>query len=234
MSLKPAGIVKQCPGIYNVLFNFGILGQEMRNVSNARTGDKYPPLVFNICIYVGPKSPYPYSFDLFNCFKDPDLARQVLFKPASALDLTTIPENDLAVYKDLDVYLHLLKQAVHKKFLNWVENHIEEITKLYDSKYAEEGVFYMLKAEEEVDPEVLIEKLRSIVNDKNNITMSAAQKLIDRGVQKGMQLGEEKGTFIKAIEIARSMLQDKEPIERIIKWTGLGKAELEKILQGSR
>jgi hypothetical protein len=106
----------------------------------------------------------------------------------------------------------------------------------------QEGVFYMLKAEEEVEPEVLMEKLRSIVNDKNNITMSAAQKLIDRGVQKGMQLGEkkgmqlgeEKGTFTKAIEIARSMLQEKEPIEKIIKWTGLGKTELDKILQESR
>jgi hypothetical protein len=88
----------------------------------------------------------------------------------------------------------------------------------------------MLKAEEEVEPEVLIEKLRSIVNDKNNITMSAAQKLIDRGVQ----IGEGKGVLTKSIEIARIMLQEKEPIEKIIKWTGLAKAELEKILQGSR
>jgi hypothetical protein len=40
----------------------------------------------------------------------------------------------------------------------------------------------------------------------------------------------QEGMFTKAIEVARRMLQDKEPIEKTIKWTGLSKAELDKIL----
>ena len=70
--------------VYNVL----LMNQHVR------AGNKYPPLVFNICIYAGPKSPYPYSFDVFDCFQDPALARQVLFKAASAIDLTITPREE--------------------------------------------------------------------------------------------------------------------------------------------
>ena len=69
--------------------------------------------------------------------------------------------------------------------------------------------------------------------------MSAAQKLINQGMQQGIQLDEEKGIekgiFTKAIEVAKNMLLKlKLDIATVQKATELPKAELEKILQGSR
>jgi predicted transposase/invertase (TIGR01784 family) len=51
--------------------------------------------------------------------------------------------------------------------------------------------------------------------------VSAAQQLRQEGKQEGIQ--EEK------LQVAKSMLQDKEPIDKIAKWTGLSKGEVEKL-----
>src|SRR5260363_241928 len=50
------------------------------------------PLVLPICIYHGKISPYPNSADIFDHFEDPDLARALVFKPFSLVDLTTMTE----------------------------------------------------------------------------------------------------------------------------------------------
>ena len=203
--------------VYNVL----LMNQHIR------AGNKYPPLVFNICIYAGPTSPYPYSFDVFDCFQDPALARQVLFKAVSAMDLTITPEKELVGYKTAykkgGVYLLLLKQAVYKKFFDWATNHPKEIVKLCNGKYKNEVLNYMFKLEGEVDPNLLIEKLVSISPKKQKVIMSAAQKLINQGI------------FTKAIEVAKNMLlKFNLDIDTVQKVTELPRVELEKILQGSR
>ena len=116
-----------------------------------------------------------------------------------------------------------------------------------NGKYGDEVFNYMLQLEEEVDPNILMEKLISISPKKRNSFMSAAQKLINQGMQQGIQLGEEKGIekgmekgmekgiFTKAIAVAKNMLLKlKLDIDTVQKATELPKAELEKILQGSR
>ena len=76
-----------------------------------------------------------------------------------------------------------------------------------------------------------MEKLVSISPNKQNVIMSAAQKLINRGKEKGM----EKGIFTKAIAIAKKMLLElKLDIDTVKRVTELPRVELEKILQGSR
>jgi predicted transposase YdaD len=46
-----------------------------------------------------------------------------------------------------------------------------------------------------------------------------------------MAEGMEKGITAKAIAIAKTMLKDGESIEKIIKWTGLKREEIEKLRQ---
>ena len=58
--------------------------------------------------------------------------------------------------------------------------------------------------------------------------MTAARQLEKKGEIKGKIKGKIEGK----IEIARNMIQDKESIEKIIKWTGLNKADIEKIIKG--
>ena len=53
---------------------------------------------------------------------------------------------------------------------------------------------------------------------------------ISSAEEKGKEEGMEKGRKEEKIQIARSLLEDKESIEKIIKWTGLNRLEVEKLL----
>jgi predicted transposase/invertase (TIGR01784 family) len=52
---------------------------------------------------------------------------------------------------------------------------------------------------------------------------------IEEGIEIGIEKGIEKGKMERAIEIALEMLQNNEPIEKIMKYTGLSKTEIEKL-----
>jgi predicted transposase/invertase (TIGR01784 family) len=52
---------------------------------------------------------------------------------------------------------------------------------------------------------------------------------LEKGIEIGMEKGIEKGKMERAIEIALEMLQDNEPIEKIMKYTGLTQTEIEKL-----
>jgi predicted transposase/invertase (TIGR01784 family) len=48
---------------------------------------------------------------------------------------------------------------------------------------------------------------------------------------KGREEGREEGRIEEKLEIAKSMLQDAEPIEKIMRWTSLSKEDLAKLKQ---
>ena len=52
------------------------------------------------------------------------------------------------------------------------------------------------------------------------------EKYFNAGRQEGVELGIEKGLQRRNIEIAISMLDEQEPIEKIIRFTGLTKKQL--------
>jgi predicted transposase YdaD len=52
------------------------------------------------------------------------------------------------------------------------------------------------------------------------------QEGVELGIEKGVTLGRQEGVELRNIEIALSMLEEKEPIEKIIRFTGLTKKQL--------
>jgi flagellar biosynthesis/type III secretory pathway protein FliH len=54
---------------------------------------------------------------------------------------------------------------------------------------------------------------------------------IEKGRKEGREEGIEQGTEKRNIEIAKQLLQDGEPIEKIIRWTGLSQAQLNQLQQ---
>ena len=80
-------------------------------------------------------------------------------------------------------------------------------------------------------------------NEEGNLLEEAVQESIQEGIaigeqkgkeagkEEGIQLGMVKGMDSKASEIAKSMLKDQEPIEKIARWTGLRLDAIKK-LQG--
>jgi predicted transposase/invertase (TIGR01784 family) len=79
-------------------------------------------------------------------------------------------------------------------------------------------------AVEKGNVEDLMNTFSTLYPQYKQIAMTAVRQLEKKGEIKGRQA--------RNIEIARSMIQDKEPIDKVIKWTGLNKEDIEKIIKG--
>ena len=86
--------------------------------------------------------------------------------------------------------------------------------------YVEEGAYYILTVDRSA---TTLEKLKKNAEPQTQKTiMNAAQRLIQQGMQQGMQQGIQ----ARSLEIARTMFQAGEPIERVARWTGLSEASI--------
>lgn len=58
-------------------------------------GHEKLPIVVPIIFYRGKRSPYPGPTDILACFEQPELAKEVFFKPFNLIDLSIIPDEEL-------------------------------------------------------------------------------------------------------------------------------------------
>jgi hypothetical protein len=69
--------------------------------------------------------------------------------------------------------------------------------------------------------------IEQIFTDKQDLIMTYGQKLEKMGEQRGMVIGMQE----EKLALAKVMLQDSEPIEKIMRWTGLSRQTIENIEQ---
>ncbi|MEN0016531.1 MAG: Rpn family recombination-promoting nuclease/putative transposase, partial [Bacteroidota bacterium] len=126
------------------------------------------PIITNLCLYAGKKTPYPYSIDLHDCFEDPALARKYMGKPFRLIliDLNNFSEAELAKHGTADMLQILLKRGIERNFLPWIKANPDMILRLLKRSYGISGVYYMLGVEEHNDPEELVEAISLIVPEK--------------------------------------------------------------------
>ena len=72
-----------------------------------------------------------------------------------------------------------------------------------------------------------VEKVRK--KTENSIRLDGYHAGIEEGIKEGLEKGIEEGSKEKCHEIAKSMLNDNEPLDRISKYTGLSIEEIEKL-----
>ncbi len=80
-------------------------------------GHKKLPIVLPICLYHGTKTPYPHLLDIYECFDNPLLAKQTIFKPFTLIDLTVLSDDELAQDGLAFLMEMLLKHSRAKNFL---------------------------------------------------------------------------------------------------------------------
>jgi predicted transposase/invertase (TIGR01784 family) len=123
----------------------------------------------------------------------------------------SVPQFNDRLEKEIDDWLYVLKH--------------DDIPKEFHSSYmkqvAEKLNFLKLSAKEKVGYYAYLKKLYS---DRDEL--EAAEAI---GEARGEARGVQQGIQTEKLEIAKSMLQDKEPIEKVLKWTGLSKEEIKKI-----
>ena len=106
------------------------------------------PVVINLCLYSGKKTPYPHSVDIYNCFKDPALARAELFKPLSMIDLGKMSQAELQQHRTATLMELLLKQGRYRTFLKWIKEHPQEVRQLLNEYYGISRIYYVATRKE--------------------------------------------------------------------------------------
>ena len=211
-----------------------------------KQGHKHYPIVINTVLYTG-KRPWNYSTSFNDYYADPALGSQYL--SMAPFRLVTLPKdasdivytdkdlgfcwaafycgrnNDIyksfAKFKEIPIFkqyferLPAIERELVGRYLGWCVNR---------SRYSLEEIVNLI-----------------ITNDKEKeiFMQSVAQEYFDQGLEvgkeKGRGEGREEGIFTKAIAVAKNMLLKlKLDMDTVQQATELPKAELEKILQGSR
>ena len=203
-------------------YNVELLKQHIKQRKKEKEKKLPLPVIINLCLYSGKKTPYPYSVDIYDCFEDPVLARSEMFKPLPIIDLGQMGEEELKQHGTAALMELLLKQARYRTFLKWIKEHAEEVRQLLDEYYGIGGIHYILGVESKHSSDEIIEAILAIEPNKQPNIMTALQQLEKKSEQRGMQQGIQQ----EKLHIAKNMLSSHEPKEKILQFTGLSEAEL--------
>jgi predicted transposase/invertase (TIGR01784 family) len=135
------------------------------------------------------------------------------------LDRRNLPQelNDSSLKKALTV-LEVMnfspeEREAYEEHLKWLRVEANTLKK-YENKGREEGL------------------KEGIQQGREEGIQQGREEGIQQGREEGIQQGREEGIQQEKLVIAKTMLQDGEPIEKIMKWTGLSKEELGKLKRG--
>ncbi|MBW1254051.1 Rpn family recombination-promoting nuclease/putative transposase [Pantoea allii] len=198
-------------------------------------GHKTLPLVIPVLFYTGKRSPYPYSTRWLDEFTDPALASRLYGEAFPLVDVTIIPDEEIAEHRSMAA-LTLLQKHIHQRDLaELVDKLVPVLLAGYlSSSQVISLIHYIVQAGETADAEALVRELAHRVPQHGDALMTIAQQLeqkgIEKGMEKGIQLGREEGRSEgereATLKIARTMLQSGLDRETVMKMTGLNEDDL--------
>ncbi|EOG8333121.1 MULTISPECIES: Rpn family recombination-promoting nuclease/putative transposase [Klebsiella] len=201
-------------------------------------GHKKLPLVIPVLFYTGKRSPYPYSTRWLDEFVDPELAGRLYSNAFPLVDVTVIPDDDIAGHRSLAA-LTLLQKHIHQRDLAELVDRLAPIllAGYLSSSQVISLVHYILQAGETADAEAFVRELAQRVPQHGDALMTIAQQLeqkgIEKGIEKGIQLGRQEGRSEgereATLKIARTMLQNGIDRSTVMKMTGLTEEDLAQI-----
>ena len=162
-------------------------------IEHIRTGGDQLPIVIPLGLYHGKESPYPHSTDIFDYFGDPELARAVMFKPFTLVDLTTMPVEEILHHGMAAPMELFFKEYRSKNFLQALKQAIDtrllQDTVLHTTaSYFGTMIEYILMTGDQFQPvDSIIQLLNETFPERKETIMNFAQQLEQRGVQKGLQ-----------------------------------------------
>jgi predicted transposase/invertase (TIGR01784 family) len=182
-------------------------------------GHKQLPLVIPILFYHGQTSPYPHGTCWLDDFADPELARELYGAPFPLVDVTVIPDDKILTHKRAATLEFLQKHIRQRDILDWLESFVYLVSLRIDREQLETYLHYILQAGHTTDPQGLVEQLMHRLPNHKETVMTVAEYLKEVGLEEGREEGLEKGKR----SVARSLLVLDQPLELIIKATGLSR-----------
>ncbi|SCC70090.1 Rpn family recombination-promoting nuclease/putative transposase, partial [Kosakonia oryziphila] len=197
-------------------------------------GHKKLPLVIPVLFYTGKRSPYPYSTRWLDGFDDPALAGKLYSSAFPLVDVTVIPDDEIAGHRSMAA-LTLLQKHIHQRDLAELVDRLAPIllAGYLSSSQVISLVHYIVQAGETSDAEAFVRELAQRVPQHGDALMTIAQQLEQKGIEKGIQLGRQEGRSEgereATLKIARTMLQNGIDRNTVMKMTGLTEDDLAQI-----
>jgi len=152
------------------------------------------PVVVPLLFYRGETSPYPYSTDIFDCFKDKKLAQKIFLKPYPLIDITIIPDEELRTHKRIAI-LELIQKNIHKQdALEFIQDIALQMAKrLLTPDQFNSLLYYISQEGESKNFEQFYSSLAEALPNYKEDIMTLAQQLVQKGLKRGFEQGIEKG-----------------------------------------
>ena len=188
-------------------------------------------------VYSGSR-PWSAPRDIFTLFGEHEaLARQWLFQPYALLDIKALDDDTIQQHAWCGLMEFALKHRQVKNFTQFLETLLPWLHRI-ELESPQAGIIfgkillkYVVDGIESKEVDVFMEKVDRYLSSKlRGEAMTLAQQFellgVEKGISQGRQEGMEKGERAKAQAIAKSMLLDDEPLDKILRYTGLSVDEI--------
>ena len=213
---------------------FGLLSNYRKQHPN-----KLLPAVYSLVFYHGKTTPYPYSLSLQSCFDDPlNIMSEVLYQDIALVDINQLPDEVLKKQEWIGPVTSALKYIRQQEMAPFALDILASLQWSMDKYEAQEMLElllnYLFSAGniEDIDSfvESSIEQLSSPIRSE---MMTFAEKMEERGIQKGKQEGilegKQEGKIEGKQDIALRMLNEGVELAFISKVTDFSLADLKRL-----
>ena len=204
-------------------------------------GNKKLPIILPVLLYQGEDNKvYPYSMDYFDCFEEPEIAKELASYAVQLVDLSAMSDQEIIDHGKVNLMFQLvMKHARDRNFGKTLLKLIKDNPKFKQSFIVAtedelKAFFYYVLDQEKGESnsvEIITEldKVAELGDRLMNLREYIENKSEARGEARGEANGVAKGATTKAIEIVRRMLKEKTDIKFISSVTGLSKDDILKI-----
>lgn len=198
--------------------------------------EKHPdgplPVIVPVLLYTGKDSPYPYSTNFYDCFADPELARET-FLNTKLIDLSITPDDEIKKHGQAAFLEIVSKHIRDRDILNLAHDLVELLKNYYITR---ELWLHMLNYVLDSGESQSYDEFLKIIIDQTTDTykedtMTIAQQLENRGYQKGIHAGMQQGEYVAKVDVARNMLSEGADLNFVKKVTSLSDLDLAKLVK---
>ncbi|WP_193145076.1 Rpn family recombination-promoting nuclease/putative transposase [Citrobacter europaeus] len=184
-------------------------------------GHKTLPLVIPMLFYHGQQSPYPWSLNWLDEFDNPQLARQLYSEAFPLVDITVIPDDEIAQHQGIAL-LELMQKHIRDRDLMGLVDRLVSllVTSTANDSQLQTLFNYLLRYGDASHVSGFIQEVAERSPHNKERLMTIAERLkqeghhnglqqgIEQGIQQGLAQGVRKGTQEEALRIARMMLEN--------------------------
>ena len=189
-----------------------------------------PAFIIHITWYNGRQCPETYAQSILDYFTEKELAQKLFLAPCQIVHAHSLSADDIAKHEKTGILELFMRYGDDPGLLEWLEANVEIAKKLENNKYLSRSLDYLTDIGCH-KPEDILDTFAKISSKLKEAMLTTAQQLRQQGIQQGMQQGMQQGIQTERLTIAKSMLRDQEPKEKVSKWTGLDLVQVERLLK---